>query len=82
MSHGIAEIAFLIRVFRLSSPLTGVRNTALDITQHEKIQWCCLTNVEAKALDRLCRYIFLELSRLGTRVPADPNEVEHHLVAE
>jgi hypothetical protein len=22
------------------------------------------------------------LSRLGTRVPADPNEVEHHLVAE
>jgi hypothetical protein len=33
-------------------------------------------------LDRLCRSIFLEMSCLGTRVPADPNEVEHHLVAE
>jgi hypothetical protein len=40
----------------------------------------CLVNVEAKALDRLCRSIFLEMSCLGTRVPAYPNEVEHHLV--
>jgi hypothetical protein len=39
-------------------------------------------NVEAKALDRLCRSIFLEMSCLGTRVPANPKEVEHHLVAQ
>jgi hypothetical protein len=42
----------------------------------------CLVNVEAKALDRLCRSIFLEMSCLGTRVPAYPNEVEQHLVRE
>jgi hypothetical protein len=35
-----------------------------------------------KALYRLCRAIFLEMSCLRMRVPADPNEVEHHLVAE
>jgi hypothetical protein len=29
MSAGIAEIAFLLQVFRSSSPLTGVRNTLL-----------------------------------------------------
>jgi hypothetical protein len=40
----------------------------------------CLVNVEAKALDHLCRSIFLEMSCLGKRVPAYPNEVEHHLV--
>jgi hypothetical protein len=40
----------------------------------------CLVNVEAKALDCLCRSIYLEMSCLGTRVPAYPNEVEHHLV--
>jgi hypothetical protein len=33
-------------------------------------------------LDRLCRSIFLEMFCLGTRVPADPKEVEHHLIAE
>jgi hypothetical protein len=39
----------------------------------------CLVNVEAKALNRLCRSIFLEKSCPGTRV-AYANEVEHHLV--
>jgi hypothetical protein len=39
-------------------------------------------NVEAKALDLLCRSIFLEMSCLGMLVPADPNEEEHHLVTE
>jgi hypothetical protein len=54
---------------------------ALDITPQEKIPVVlCLVNVEAKALDRLCRSIFLEMSCLGTRVPAYPNEVEHHLI--
>jgi hypothetical protein len=42
----------------------------------------CLVNVEAKVLDRLCRSILLEISGLGTLVPADPNEVEHYLLAE
>jgi hypothetical protein len=35
-----------------------------------------------QGIGRLCLSMFLEMSCLGTRVPADPNEVEHHLVAE
>jgi hypothetical protein len=55
--------------------------TALDIIPQEKNPVVlCLVNVEAKELDRLCRSIFLEMSCLGTRVPAYPNEVEHQLV--
>jgi hypothetical protein len=42
----------------------------------------CLVNVEAKALDRLYRSMFLEMSCLGIHVPADPTEVKHHLLAE
>jgi hypothetical protein len=41
-----------------------------------------LVNVEVKALDRLFLSIFMEMSCLGTRVPADSNVEEHDLVAE
>jgi hypothetical protein len=56
---------------------------ALDRTPQEKNPVVlCLVNVEAKTLDRLCRSMFLEMSCLGTRLPVNPNEVEHHLVPE
>jgi hypothetical protein len=51
-------------------------HNALNITPQEKNpEVLSLVNVEAKALDRLCRSMFLEMSCLGTRVPADPNEM-------
>jgi hypothetical protein len=34
----------------------------------------CLVSVEAKALDRLYRFIFLEMSCLGARVPAQTTD--------
>jgi hypothetical protein len=48
---------------------------ALDITPQEKNPVVlCLVNVETKALDRLCRSVFLEMSCPGARVPAQTTD--------
>jgi hypothetical protein len=72
LSCSVEHVRWNIRILDWCS-----EQIAIDITPQEKIQWCYVWWTWRPRHWTVCRSMFLEMFCLGTRLPMDPNEVEH-----